>query len=115
MHRGILYPYFCSVCACMNKKYAFFSVGLLLLATPGFALAQTDVSAQIAALQAQVAQFQALLTQLQSPAPSTATGSNLPTNLSAGDSDAAFNGEVTELQQFLGVSVTGTFDAATEQ
>src|SRR3989338_559764 len=89
----------------MIKKIAFGGLGLALLISPAFALAQVDVQSQIASLLAQIKQLQALIQQLQgqSSTPVAGTSSCLDLNnaLVVGSTDATTNGEVSKLQQFL--------------
>jgi FKBP-type peptidyl-prolyl cis-trans isomerase len=100
----------------MLKKIGFGFAGILLAASPLIASAQTaDASSQIAALVAEIQQLEAQLAQLQggSTSPSCI---NLTNNLYAGESDAQTGGDVTTLQQFLGISpTTGYFGPATLQ
>src|SRR3989344_2249698 len=102
----------------MLKKIAFASVGVLLLASPLLASAQTvaDKEALIAALLAQVAQLQQEIAELSgniktgisgtaNTANDIATGSvqcaAITHNMGLGDTDATTGGDVTRLQQFL--------------
>lgn len=83
----------------MHKKAAF-GVGLLLLAAPLFATAQSaDVLAQIQSLLAQIRQLQELLAQLQGNP--TAQCVNLTHSVGPDDDDADMGGDVSRLQKFL--------------
>lgn len=89
----------------MLRKIAFSGLGLALLISPSFVLAQVDVQSQIASLLAQIKQLQALILQLQgqSSTPTAGTSSCLDLNnaLIIGSTDATTNGEVSNLQNFL--------------
>lgn len=91
----------------MSKKISFGVLGFLLLATPLISFAQTSVSvqSQIDALLKQITQLQAQIAALrgQSTTPATGTSSclNLNNALVIGSTDAATNGEVSKLQNFL--------------
>lgn len=80
----------------MIKKLAFGSVGLLLLASPIFASAQSvDVQARIASLLAQIKQLQALIQQLQGGTQTSCV--DLSQNLTLGSNGS----DVTSLQNYL--------------
>jgi hypothetical protein len=94
------------------------SLGFLLLVSPALALAQTtSVQSQIAALLAELQQLQAQIAQLQGQSVSTSSSCiNLSDNLYAGETDAQTAGDVSRLQQFVGVNpTTGYFGPLTLQ
>jgi len=95
-------------------------LGFLFLVSPAFVLAQStnSVQSEIAALLAELQQLQAQIVQLQGQSGSISSSSciNLSDNLYAGETDAQTGGEVTQLQQFLGVNpTTGYFGPLTLQ
>jgi hypothetical protein len=98
----------------MLRKIAYAGLGLALLVTPSFTFAQSTTSSQVAALLAQIQQLQAQLSQGQ-----TSVGAfsciDLSYNLYVGSKDSATGGQVTKLQQFLGMSATGYFGSLTQQ
>ncbi len=93
------------------------ALGFVLAISPTFALAQTtSVQSQIAALLAELQQLQAQIAQLQGQTGSTSTSCvNLSYDLYGGVTDSMTQGQVTQLQQFLGVNATGYFGPLTEQ
>lgn len=115
----------------MHKKLAF-GVGLLLISSPLIASAQTTSSfsifAAIGALLDQIeTELQQLFTQSSAPVSLSQTASTTAAatskassqcsqfaDLKSGDTDATTNGEVSQLQSFLGISpTTGTYGAQT--
>ena len=106
----------------MIKKIMLSGVGIIMLASPVFASADTisDLQAQVQALLAQIA---ALKAQMGTGATGTPTLSciSLTNNLQVDDTDADNNGEVSKLQRFLALDpsiypearVTGYFGPAT--
>ncbi len=97
---------------------------MLLVSSVLFLYANVPVYAEttLTALQNQLSVLVEILTNSQTKkdffltsSGSTVTCTNLKNNLSLGLSDKKTNGEVSKLQKFLGIKVTGYFDAATEK
>jgi len=90
----------------MLKKLAFASVGIIMMAAPALALAQSsDVQSQIAALMAQIRQLTALIAQLQGQQSEQSNCVDLSTNLTLGSNGP----DVQMLQNYL--IKTGVLDA----
>ncbi len=109
----------------MMRKILMGALAVAFIATPLFASA--DALSNLQNLQAQLQQLLAQIASIQSQLNTSTTGASatgstsspavcltLSENLYAGESDATTNGDVTQLQQYLGVSpTTGYFGSKT--